>query len=50
MSIPIINIGQRELFKSSLNRGRCRLGGGTEPNIFKALLGYAIATPNLLFS
>ncbi len=26
----------------------CRLGGGTEPNILKTLLGYAIATPNLL--
>ncbi|WP_190873429.1 hypothetical protein [Aulosira sp. FACHB-615] len=28
----------------------CRLGGGTEPNTIKTLLGYAIATPNLLFS
>ncbi len=26
----------------------CSLGGGTEPNILKILLGYAIATPNLL--
>ncbi|MBD2476041.1 MULTISPECIES: hypothetical protein [Nostocales] len=27
---------------------RCSLGGGMEPNILKTLLGYAIATPNLL--
>ncbi|WP_413200769.1 hypothetical protein, partial [Nostoc piscinale] len=27
---------------------RCSLGRGMEPNILKTLLGYAIATPNLL--
>ncbi|WP_414752725.1 hypothetical protein [Anabaena sp. CCY 9910] len=34
----------------SNNLERCRLGGGTEPNILKTLLGSAIAPPNLPFS